>query len=82
MCSEFLFVGAFLSGDNIYIIVYIIYTLYKEMIFLSGSGKFAELSREQLDKLNALQHEITDTSGNGVILVAYCKNCSGCSGCK
>ena len=46
------------------------------------NGKPADLDRTQLDKLNALQHEITDTSGNGVILVAYCKNCSGCSGCK
>ena len=46
------------------------------------NGKPAELDRAQLDKLNALQHEIADTSGNGVILVAYCKNCSGCSGCK
>ena len=76
------FVGAFLSGDNLYIIVYIIYTLYKEMIFLSGSGKFAELSREQLDKLNEMQHEISDTDGMGVILVAYKKSCAGCQGCK
>ena len=52
------------------------------MIFLFGKGKPANLNREQLDRLNALQHEITDTEGNGVILVAYCKNCSGCSGCK
>ena len=59
-----------------------IYTLYKEMIFLFKPGKPADLDRTQLDKLNALQHEITDTSGNGVILVAYCKNCSGCNGCK
>ncbi len=47
-----------------------------------GKGKPADLNRDQLDKLNALQHEITDIDGNGVILVAYCKNCSGCSGCK
>ena len=52
------------------------------MIFLFKPGKPADLDRAQLDKLNALQHEITDTSGNGVILVAYCKNCSGCNGCK
>ena len=45
-------------------------------------GKFADSDRNQLDRLNAMQHEITDTSGNGVILVAYCKNCSGCGGCK
>jgi hypothetical protein len=45
------------------------------------NGKPAELDRTQLDKLNAMQHEITDSDGNGVILVAYCKNCSGCSGC-
>ena len=42
----------------------------------------AKLDRSQLDKLNALQHEITDTDGNGVILVAYCKKCSGCNECK
>ena len=42
----------------------------------------ARLDRTQLDKLNALQHEITDTDGNGVILVAYCKNCGGCKSCK
>ncbi len=45
-------------------------------------GEFAELSREQLDKLNAMQHEITDTCGSGVILVAYKKSCGGCNGCK
>ena len=43
---------------------------------------FADLDRTQLDKLNALQHEITDTDGNGVILVAYSRKCSGCHGCK
>ena len=47
-----------------------------------GKGKFADLDRTQLDRLNAMQHEITDTGGNGVILVAYCKNCEGCKGCK
>ncbi|MBR3610375.1 MAG: hypothetical protein IKL57_02765 [Oscillospiraceae bacterium] len=49
---------------------------------MSRNGKFANLDRTQLDKLNSLQHEITDTDGNGVILVAYCKNCLGCGGCK
>ena len=43
---------------------------------------FAVLNRESLDRLNALQHEITDVSGEGVILVAFKKGCSGCSGCK
>lgn len=46
------------------------------------NGEFAKLDRTQLDRLNALQHEIIDTDGNGVILVAYCRNCSGCKGCK
>ena len=45
-------------------------------------GTPASLDRTQLDKLNAYQHEITDINGNGVILVAYCKNCAGCNGCK
>ncbi len=52
------------------------------MIFLEKGGRFAKLSREQLDKLNAMQHEITDTDGNGVLLVAYCRACSSCNGCK
>ena len=45
-------------------------------------NKFADLDRAQLDKLNALQHEITDTDGNGVLLVAYKRACAGCCGCK
>ena len=49
---------------------------------MSENEKFASLSRQQLDKLNAMQHEITDTSGNGVLLVAYNRSCAGCEGCK
>ena len=52
------------------------------MFFMFEKAKPAYLDLTQLDRLNALQHEITDTSGNGVILVAYCKNCSGCKDCK
>ena len=52
------------------------------MFFMFEKAKPASLDRTQLDRLNALQHEITDTEGKGVILVAYCKNCSGCGGCK
>ena len=44
--------------------------------------QFAKLDRAQLDRLNALQHEITDTDGNGVLLVAYNRSCAGCKGCK
>lgn len=42
--------------------------------------KFAELSRASLDKLNAMQHEITDENGKGVILVAFDRECGGCGG--
>ncbi len=49
---------------------------------MSGNKQFANLDRTQLDKLNAMQHEITDTEGNGVILVAYNRACAGCKGCK
>ncbi|MBQ7873842.1 MAG: hypothetical protein IJ306_01585 [Oscillospiraceae bacterium] len=44
--------------------------------------QFAKLDRAQLDRLNALQHEITDTDGNGVLLVAYNRSCAGYKGCK
>ena len=44
--------------------------------------QFATLERSQLDRLNALQHEITDIDGNGVLLVAYKRTCAGCNGCK
>lgn len=43
---------------------------------MSENLKFAELDRATLDKLNDLQHEVTDTRGNGVILVAYNRDCA------
>ena len=43
---------------------------------MSENKKFAELDREALDKINMYQHEVTDIKGNGVILVAYCKDCA------
>ena len=49
---------------------------------MSEKSPFAILDRAQLDKLNVLQHEITDVSGNGVLLVAYKRACAGCKGCK
>lgn len=45
-----------------------------------NNKKFAELSRAGLDKLNAMQHEITDAEGKGVILVAFDRDCGGCGG--
>lgn len=81
-------VGAFLSTDAAYKMkiicntIYKKYTLYKGDVFLPENGKFANLDRTQLDRLNALQHEIIDTDGNGVLLVAYNRSCAGCKGCK
>lgn len=50
---------------------------------MSENIRHANLSRESLDKLNMYQHEITDEKGNGVILVAYSKECGGCDcGCN
>lgn len=45
---------------------------------MSENKRFANLDRESLDRLNDLQHEITDTEGKGVILVAFDKSCCGC----
>lgn len=45
-----------------------------------SNKKFAELDRASLDRLNAMQHEITDANGKGVILVAFDRECGGCSG--
>ena len=42
--------------------------------------KFANLDRKSLDRLNDMQHEITDTDGKGVILVAFDHECGGCKG--
>ena len=40
--------------------------------------KFANLDRKSLDRLNDMQHEITDAEGKGVILVAFDRDCGGC----
>ena len=45
-----------------------------------SNKKFAELDRASLDKLNAMQHEITGANGKGVILVAFDRECGGCGG--
>lgn len=58
------------SGNNIF-----------EEVFFMSNKKFAELSRASLDKLNDMQHEITDENGKGVILVAFDRECGGCGGC-
>ena len=42
--------------------------------------KFANLDRKSLDRLNDMQHEITDAEGKGVILVAFDHDCGGCKG--
>ena len=42
--------------------------------------KFANLDRKSLDRLNDMQHEITDAEGKGVILVAFDRDCGGCGG--
>ena len=42
--------------------------------------KFANLDRKSLDRLNDMQHEITDAEGKGVILVAFDRDCGGCKG--
>lgn len=43
---------------------------------MSENKKFAELDHTELDKLNMYQHEITDTHGKDVVLVAYDKDCA------
>ena len=42
--------------------------------------KFANLDRKSLDRINDMKHEITDTDGKGVILVAFDRECGGCKG--
>ena len=47
---------------------------------MSEYKKFDELYHTELDKLNMYQHEITDTHGKDVILVAFDKDCGkGCN---
>ncbi len=52
-----------------------------EEVFFMSEKKFAVLDRKNLDRLNDMQHEITDESGKGVILVAFNKDCGGSCGC-
>ncbi len=56
------------------------HTMCKTKGVIFTEQHFAILDRENLDRLNALQHEIKDVSQSGVILVAYKKGCCGCSG--
>ncbi len=48
--------------------------------FFMSDKKFANLDRKSLDRLNDMQHEITDAEGKGVILVAFDRDCGGCKG--
>ena len=54
-------------------------SIFKEVFFMSDK-KFANLDRKSLDRLNDMQHEITDAEGKGVILVAFDRDCGGCKG--
>ena len=55
------------------------HSIFKEVFFMSDK-KFANLDRKSLDRLNDMQHEITDAEGKGVILVAFDRDCGGCKG--
>lgn len=46
---------------------------------MSENRNWADLDLKTIDRINALQEEITDSKGRSVVLVAYDRNC-GCGG--